>query len=101
MIEVEIKNLKEKVIITMKGHSKHSKKGENIVCAGISGTLQFLVIHLFNNLKRKGKFNLSSGEAFIEINIQENDKTIIDSFIEYLKLIEKSYPGTLSIRNTS
>ncbi|MFN4245006.1 MAG: ribosomal-processing cysteine protease Prp [Brevinematia bacterium] len=101
MIEVKIKSTKEKITIILKGHSNYSKKGEDIVCAGVSGVLQFLIIHLFNNLKRKGKFSLSHGKGFIEIMKEENDTKIIDSFVEYLEITSKSYPGTISITKFS
>lgn len=98
MIEVTISEDDQKVIIKISGHSGQGKKGEDLVCAGISGVVQFLIIHFFNNSKRNGKFNLSAGEGFIEFTKKDGDSEIISSFIEYLKIVEKSYPNTLTLR---
>lgn len=97
MVEVKIVYSEDRVRIEMNGHSGYGKKGEDIVCAGISGVLQFVIIHLFNNLRRDGSFKLSNGAGFVEIVPKEGDREVISSFVEYLKLVEKSYPNSLKI----
>ncbi|MCS7298632.1 MAG: ribosomal-processing cysteine protease Prp [Spirochaetia bacterium] len=97
MVEVKVAYDKGRVRIEMNGHSGYGKKGEDIVCAGISGVLQFVIIHFFNNLRRDGNFKLSNGVGFVEVMLKEEDRDLISSFIEYLKLVEKSYPNSLRI----
>ncbi|MEN2998938.1 MAG: ribosomal-processing cysteine protease Prp [Brevinematia bacterium] len=98
MIEVNISESSGSVKIELTGHSGYGKKGEDIVCAGISGVVQFLIVHLFNNLGKKGKFELSSGKGLIEIPKERDTSPLISSLIEYLKLVEKSYPGSVCLR---
>lgn len=97
MVEVKVVYDEGKVKIEMNGHSGYGKKGEDIVCAGISGVLQFVIIHFFNNLRRDGNFKLSNGVGFVEVMLREEDRDLISSFIEYLRLVEKSYPNSLRI----
>lgn len=98
MVEVSISESDRKIIIRLRGHAGKGKKGEDIVCAGISGVLQFIVIHLFNKLDKKGKFHLSSGSGVIEVDKDEDSIKIVNSFLEYLDLVAKSYPNTLLIK---
>lgn len=97
MVIVKIKNTSSETEIYLEGHTGISKKGQDIVCAGISATLQFLIIHFFNNLKREGYFHLSDGKGIVKLLKKEDDNKIINSFLEYLKIVEKSYPNAIKI----
>lgn len=99
MIEVKIKRNENEITIEMKGHSKFGKKGNDIVCAGISSVLQFIVIHLFNNLKTEGKFKLTSGEGHITVKRTEDSEKIVNSYEEFLKILNKSYPNTIKLES--
>ncbi|MCX8029393.1 MAG: ribosomal-processing cysteine protease Prp [Brevinematales bacterium] len=97
MINVVVVISDSRILIEMEGHSGYGKKGEDIVCAGISGVFQFLIVHLFNNLKREGTFSLSSGRGRIEFDSKKGDEVIVNSFLEYLRKVDKSYPNSLRI----
>lgn len=97
MVIVKIKDTSSTIEISLEGHTGYSKKGQDIVCAGISANLQFLIIHFFNNLKREGNFQLSNGRGIIKFSKKDEDNSIIQSFIEYLKIVEKSYPNSIKI----
>jgi len=97
MVKVRVEVSSDVIRITLLGHAGYSKKGEDIVCAGISGVIQFLAMYFFNTLHERGNFSFENGYGYIEVKNTKESKKLVDTFIEYVKLTSKSYPNTIDI----
>ncbi|MGC8766744.1 MAG: ribosomal-processing cysteine protease Prp [Brevinematia bacterium] len=97
MVKVQITKTQNDIIIKMEGHSNFGKKGNDIVCAGISAVFQFMIIHIFNNLKLEGEFGLNSGKGYIRTTRTSEVDKIINSYEEFLQTLEKSYPNSVKV----
>jgi uncharacterized protein YsxB (DUF464 family) len=97
MVKVRVELKSDVIKITLEGHAGYSKKGEDVVCAGISGVIQFLGIYFFNIANVGNDFVFKNGYGYIEVPYSEENKKLIEAFVEYVNMVGKSYPGTLDI----
>ncbi len=91
--------------LTVKGHAGAEKKGEDVICAGVSaivGTLAAAVENMFNGgaIKEGYKLRLKDGEACISVRAKEGYKATVrlnfDNIILGLRLIAEKYPEHVS-----
>ncbi len=97
MVKVRVELSNDVIKITLEGHAGYSRKGEDVVCAGISGVMQFLGIYFFNIANIGNDFIFRRGYGYIEIPYSEENEKLIEAFLEYVNMVGKSYPGTLDV----
>lgn len=102
MVIVEVFKKENRIILEIKGHSGYGKKGNDIVCAGISAVIQYMIVYFFNILHMIGSFDLKEGYSYLELTLDGNENVkddILEHFYalsEFLSLLSSSYPGSIS-----
>ena len=101
MTKVEI--IKEKghiKSITATGHADYSIRGSDIVCAGISTSLQQIILTLKNEIDEKAYRYKIDNDGLIEIEILESNYVInalMNSCFYALESLEKVYPNNIKL----
>lgn len=81
------------------GHAGYAQKGEDIVCAGISGGVQLLEIGIENVLGHRGAFRKNRAKALTvckmpqNLSNEEREKFFLltDTFYQYILQLERQY----------
>ena len=84
----------------MQGHSRHAKKGEDIVCSAVSALIENLGLSLTDLIGASAEITKSDG--YYEILLTGNDrkdeiKLLFSSTLLGLKTLEKQYPQWIHI----
>ncbi|HAW49657.1 TPA: ribosomal-processing cysteine protease Prp [bacterium] len=101
MISMEIKRDKRGRIVFFraKGHSGYKKKGEDIVCAGVSAILQTTLLGLSKHLNMR--LDVIKEEGYLEVKILDEPLSTASSILEAMLLglleIKDKYPKYLEI----
>ncbi len=100
MIKVVIEKNKAKVKkVTISGHAKFSKKGEDIVCAGVSA-ISFGILNTLNKVDPEN-VEINVTENKIAITTLKNTKEIdliLETLIIQLKTVEIDYSKYIQIK---
>lgn len=101
MINIEILRNREKNIISFcaSGHSLYKKRGEDIVCAGVSAIIQTAILGLSEYLSLR--LDVIKEEGSIEVKIlspiSQGASAILETMRLGLKEIAKKYPDNIKI----
>lgn len=82
--------------ITVSGHAKYAKKGEDIVCSAVSTLIQFFA----EIIKKEKKGIYVKKQGYLKIKIDQKDDYIsktYDYIIEAIKTISEEYPDNLKV----
>lgn len=88
---------------TIEGHSLIGKKGNNILCAGVSTLVQTIFLGLKEILKLNVKFDKKDGyfHCYLPENLTQSNKQFVDllimTMIKGLQDLKKQYPDEVSI----
>lgn len=99
MIKVIIKR-KENIIksIELSGHAKYDEYGKDIVCAGVSSMLTYMVnaCLMFNS----DSVNYEEGKVFILTNLKEDNitNTLLENFYNLIKELSINYKDNIKIK---
>lgn len=100
MIKVEIEKIKGKVKkVTISGHAKFSKLGEDIVCAGVSA-ISFGILNTLNKVDPDNvEIKVDDNEILIKTlkNTKEID-LVLETLIIQLKTVEIEYSKYIKIK---
>ena len=86
---------------SIKGHSKTANKGEDIVCAGVSALAQSALLGLGEHLNRNVRYEVKSGNMFVELLDEPDELTeaILTTMRLGLSEIAKLYPEAVQLRS--
>lgn len=94
MIEVNVR--KDGIKIT--GHAGYAKKGQDIVCAGVTALTQSLIKSIEDLTEDRIEYEISPGMADIKYwNLSEKANTLVDSFFIGILLIADEFPENVRI----
>lgn len=101
MIEIELLRDKEKRIVgfSASGHALYKKKGEDIVCAGVSAIIQTAILGLSEYLNLR--LDIAKGDGNIRVGILsklEEASSILETMRLGLYEIAKKYPSHIKIK---
>lgn len=92
------------IIISVEGHSGKGKKGEDIVCAGVSAIVQTCILAVTKIAKIRQKITQTEGYIKSTIDVSSagkiniiNLKAILGTTVIGLKEIKKNYPDSIEI----
>lgn len=89
---------REKNSITVNGHARYEKCGEDIVCAAASILTQNLIASIEELTDDKIKYELIEGLAKIEFkNLSDKGKILIDSFFIGICDIATNFPNCVKV----
>lgn len=84
--------------ITVAGHAKYAKAGQDIVCAAVSTLTQTLIGSIKGLTEDIITYSISPGRADIEYgNLSEKSQTLVDSFFIGICSIASEYPDYVRI----
>ena len=84
--------------ISVKGHANYGKRGEDVVCAGVSTLAQTLVVSIETLTTDKIKCHRSAGNMVIEHgDLSEKSKLLINSFFIGIDLIAGVFPENVQV----
>ncbi|MEW6679934.1 MAG: ribosomal-processing cysteine protease Prp [bacterium] len=101
MIRIKLLRNKEKKIISFScsGHSFYKKRGEDIICAGVSAILQTALLGLSEYLNLK--LDVKKKDGFLEVKLCSPPPKEALSILETMRLgiygICEKYPGYIKI----
>ncbi|MEW6104034.1 MAG: ribosomal-processing cysteine protease Prp [bacterium] len=101
MIRIEILRDNEKRIISFSasGHSFYKKKGEDIICAGVSAILQTAILGLSEYLNLA--LNVKREDGFLDVRLVLKPSPEALSILETMRLgiygIAEKYPNYIEI----
>ena len=103
MIKIKIERKAGKIIaFSAEGHSDYKRKGEDIVCAGISSILQTATLGLKEYLRADVEIKKEIGNMMVRLKkfpTVEN-QAILEAMLLGLEKIEKEYPEEVKIEVT-
>ncbi|MGM9873507.1 MAG: ribosomal-processing cysteine protease Prp [Bacilli bacterium] len=95
---IRIKIIKDKLFtLEVKGHANYDEIGKDIVCAGVSA----VICGGFNSIENSKGFEMIMDEGYSLLKAKEpislHDEIVIETMINGLKNIAKSYPKNVTI----
>ena len=100
MVSIKIERKAGKIIaFSCEGHCDYKKKGEDIVCAGISSILQTAVLGLKEYLKADIELLKEAGKMVVGLksSATADSQIILETMLLGLKGIEREYPKKVKI----
>ncbi len=102
MIKVTFVSQKEAFVsLTVEGHAQYAKKGEDLVCAGVSA----VSIGGLNALENPDAFDIEVTDALITVkartSISNHDAIVLHTILEQLESIEESYPAYVKVSKSN
>ncbi len=102
MIKVTFAAQKEVFVsLTVEGHAQYAKKGEDLVCAGVSA----VSIGGLNALENPDVFDIEVTDALISVKakttITQHDEIVLRTILEQLETIEESYPENVKVTKSN
>lgn len=104
MVKIRIDRDKDRRIIgfSSSGHSGYAKKGEDIVCAGVSAILQTALMGLRDYLSLE--VDTKRGNGYLKVstgNVDKESRRLVDAILETmvigLRYIEQDYKGYVKV----
>jgi len=100
MVRIRIERKSGKIVsFSAEGHSDYKRKGEDIVCAGISSILQTAVLGLKEYLKVDIELKKGIGNMMVRLKSspEKASQAILETMLLGLWKIEKEYPDKVKI----
>ena len=102
MIKVAFVSQKDHFVsLTVEGHAHYAKKGEDLVCAGVSA----VSIGGLNALENPDAFDIEVSDALITVkaktSISNHDEIVLHTILEQLESIEESYPDNVKVTKSN
>ena len=84
---------------SVKGHSGTAKRGEDIVCAGVSSLTQTALLGLLEVVKADVSYNVTKGKMEVELKKPPDvlTETVLQTMRLGLREISKQYPQAVKI----
>jgi uncharacterized protein YsxB (DUF464 family) len=106
MIKVKIARDKQGFIwgFTIKGHAGYKKRGEDIVCAGVSA-IAYTAVGALSEMAGVGDYVEKDGymkcniQSNLDDNLKQTVKIILETMVIGLKQIENSYKEYVVVEN--
>lgn len=87
------------VSFLVEGHAQFAKKGEDLVCAGVSA----IAIGGLNALTAPDDFEIEVNDAHVSVKalkeIKSHDEIVLQSVLIQLETVAESYPKFVKINN--
>lgn len=94
MIEIEIKETKDRLFLEASGHALSDTKGKDLICCGISVLFQAMELNFPEYSKR--------GEGYQRIEVKEpteKQKIVWDAYIDPIIMYAKDFPENIFLKN--
>ena len=93
-----IKVVKDKNIITIRGHANRAEYGKDIVCASVS-SIVYTTINALKKIK-ESSVEVEDKETMIIKVLEEDEvtKALIDNMMELLLSLAEDYPQNISVK---
>lgn len=92
MIKISKKQNSKIIEILAEGHAGYAKRGQDIVCAGVSALMDALGDALIEHSERS-EVTETDGRSFLVVKEPtDTDRLIVDVFMAGLEAIARSYP---------
>jgi uncharacterized protein len=102
--KILIPDFEAAITIIADGHSGNAKKGEDVVCAGVSAIVQTCILAVTKIARIRQKILQHEGYIKSSINVSNADKTnisnlkaILGTMVIGLLEIKKNYPDSIEI----
>ncbi|HCL55488.1 MAG TPA: ribosomal-processing cysteine protease Prp [Spirochaetia bacterium] len=98
MIQIRIQTKRNEFVLEVEGHAGLGKKGEDILCASVSGMVQMLELGLLA-LAGLSEKNIEKKDGFLKLHCffnQESD-VLLKTFILSAKVLERQNPEKIKV----
>ncbi|MBU1262868.1 ribosomal-processing cysteine protease Prp [bacterium] len=100
MVRIRIERKSGKIVsFSAEGHSDYKRKGEDIVCAGVSSILQTAVLGLKDYLKADVELIKETAKMMVKLKNSPTAESqiILETMLLGLHEIEREYPAKVKI----